>query len=308
MDLEPRASIIDNFRNILGSLLIETFFAIMLYGISLAQAYVYYFNRKHDGPLLQGAVFMVMFIETVHNGLLMHAMYHYTILSSCVLPISLKLIWSASLLIETIVQIFYIHRIWILTQGNKTLTYLASAFFIVRSGFGTWNSASLFILNDWTDLQGSTTLSSILESGVSISAATDLLITGIIVHRLYKSRTGLKETDHLIQRLMMYLVHTGAVTALSLIIVVILFATKNDLPALGLYILSSKFFANSFLGTLNARLVLRNPVVIGSMGGVGGVISTSGDVVTHQMEFFPGSTVSTIPDTGSRPKRHSMSV
>lgn len=29
MDLEPRASIIDNFRNILGSLLIETFFAIM---------------------------------------------------------------------------------------------------------------------------------------------------------------------------------------------------------------------------------------------------------------------------------------
>lgn len=47
-----------------------------LYGISIAQTYSYYlFSRRNDGRLLQSTVLVVMLIETVHNGLLMHAVY-----------------------------------------------------------------------------------------------------------------------------------------------------------------------------------------------------------------------------------------
>ncbi|KAJ3491288.1 hypothetical protein NLI96_g792 [Meripilus lineatus] len=176
-----------------------------------------------------------------------------------------------SVFIETIVQAYYIRRISILTEGNRPLTYCAGALWVLRAcfGFGGNLDPIAFLPGFTTDpalsqqlsLYSTTGLpfSGIMKTAVTVSAATDAVITGILVRSLHLRRTGMKETDHIIQRLMMYLVHTGAITTVCLITTVILFATKPDLSYMGLYFLSSKFYANSFLGTLNARLVFRNP-------------------------------------------------
>lgn len=70
--------------------------SISLYGISLAQAYVYWFQRRRDPLLIQRGVLLVMVMETIHSVLLLHATYHHTILLSGDLSREVTIIWSVS--------------------------------------------------------------------------------------------------------------------------------------------------------------------------------------------------------------------
>ncbi|KAJ3489082.1 hypothetical protein NLI96_g2375 [Meripilus lineatus] len=295
-----------------NSILLEAFFTVTLYGIILAQAYAYLYNRKRDGPLLQSAVLAVVIIETVHNVLIIHDVNSYLFDDS-----SVRVIGSASVcvllgvLVETIVQVYicsyimmsgdltsltdsmsgvsisvrpqtillvYPLKFGVVTEGSKFYTWIAASLCAVRAGLGfgefrqfdntfadsmtSYSSAIagvVFHMPYWWDVKYDPVARIIVQLGVAIALLTDVVITVILVYQLYIRQTGMEETDHIIKKIMKYLVHSGAITAICLFIVLILFVATKDLSFLGLYFLSSKLYANSFLGSLNGRLVLRKP-------------------------------------------------
>lgn len=97
-----------------------------------------------------------------------------------------------------------------------------------------------------------------MELGLVLSAVTDVTIATVLIYSLRKSRTGFKKTDHVVEKLMVYAVHTGAITSLGSLGVVFMFVfMKESIAFAGLSAITNKLYANSLLGTLNARQALR---------------------------------------------------
>ncbi|KAJ3483196.1 hypothetical protein NLI96_g6487 [Meripilus lineatus] len=69
------------------------------------------------------------------------------------------------------------------------------------------------MLSITTELFTDTTFRIALISGISLSAATDVVIAVILIYLLWTSRTGIKQSDRLVETVMAYVVETGAVTA-----------------------------------------------------------------------------------------------
>ncbi|KAJ3977101.1 hypothetical protein EV361DRAFT_944662 [Lentinula raphanica] len=89
--------------------------------------------------------------------------------------------------------------------------------------------------------------------------ACDLVITLAMVYNLYKSRTGLKKTDHVLNMLIIFTVNTGLITVVlstaSLICFLVL--PQSILVYVALETILPKCYLNSFLATLNSREFLR---------------------------------------------------
>ncbi|KAJ3487953.1 hypothetical protein NLI96_g3173 [Meripilus lineatus] len=177
----------------MGGFVIETFLGILLYGISLAQAYVYWLNctrgpnYNHDPRILRSSVLLVMIIETVHTALLMQATYHHTVITACSPWEDLKVLWSAGVCVLLGTMLAF------LRAGKPSHVCQITANSRKDKAFGVGTAAFIFIFEVWTDLRLRLAPKVVLESGITLSAATDLTIAGILIYRLRKSRTGFEE-------------------------------------------------------------------------------------------------------------------
>ncbi|PPR01334.1 hypothetical protein CVT24_006336 [Panaeolus cyanescens] len=87
----------------------------------------------------------------------------------------------------------------------------------------------------------------------------DLLITGSLLSRLNSTKTGIKATNTMLDKLMINAVNRGGLTALAAALNLFLFvALPNSLWFLIGLFLSSKLYMNSALAFLNSRRHLRN--------------------------------------------------
>ncbi|KAF7430247.1 hypothetical protein PC9H_005949 [Pleurotus ostreatus] len=86
------------------------------------------------------------------------------------------------------------------------------------------------------------------------SAIADALITSTLVYSLYKRKTGFKDTDNVIERVIRFTIQTGMITALFAILDVVFFlvsphTTLNFIWDLAL----GKLYSNVLMSTLNSR-------------------------------------------------------
>jgi len=87
----------------------------------------------------------------------------------------------------------------------------------------------------------------------------DAIIASALCILLAKSRTGFRQTDSLVNILMVYTVNTGLLTSIVAAISLILYTvTPHNYIFLALYFNMSKLYLNALLATLNARSNLRN--------------------------------------------------
>ncbi|KAI0076925.1 hypothetical protein K474DRAFT_1662308 [Panus rudis PR-1116 ss-1] len=251
-------------QDVFGGTLIEIALSMILYGITLTQTYVYYLNYPDDSLWLKLHIAAVTVVETIHTIFIIHMSYAYLITDFGHLEELERIVWSAGgsatlgMVIVALVQGFYIRRIWILSGKNKPLTFTIAALAFVRVVFGLATSTLTLLLGTWDTFRSHKGPLFTLATGLSLSALVDLLIAVTLMYYLHRSRTGLKHTDHLIRSLMAYIVNTGAITMIVSIAIVLTFVfLKGSLLFAGLVQMSSKLYANSLLGTLNARNLLR---------------------------------------------------
>ncbi|KAI5121948.1 hypothetical protein M0805_002019 [Coniferiporia weirii] len=156
---------------------------------------------------------------------------------------------------DGLVQILFVTRIWHLSNGNKYLTsgisILVVAQFITTCAY----FAMEYKLTEFGQL---TITNNIERAALAMIVVTDVAIASVLVYLLYSSRSGFRRTDTVINRLIVYTVNTGLITALCAVAALItsLACPTTFLPDLFLFMIP-KLYVNSMLASLNSRDTLR---------------------------------------------------
>ncbi|KAK7693111.1 hypothetical protein QCA50_002677 [Cerrena zonata] len=127
-----------------------------------------------------------------------------------------------------------------------------------RIGFHTTSAVYTFISPTWVTFQEGFAANLCVEVANGLSASVDGIIAASMIFFLRRSQTGFKRTDGVLRWLMAYSVNTGLIMMIVSISIAITYSrVEGSLVFAGLVTIVSKLYANSFLGTLNARDIMR---------------------------------------------------
>ncbi|KAI0631799.1 hypothetical protein C8Q77DRAFT_160626 [Trametes polyzona] len=221
-----------------GAFLIGTFISVVLYGGVLQQSHRYIrFYAPEDTAFVKAIVALILVTETTGVATCIHACYHYLV-TNYANPAALQFTcWSLNLqsalvgLVIFLAQTFYARRVYlcqfctysaissILTTpylvrpGYAALVAIAVSLSILSLVFGTAASVLGFSSGTFPTFRQYTWLDSV---GLSTAVMSDLLTTSVLVVFLARSRTGFQKTDHILDRLIQYLLNTGMILCTSL--------------------------------------------------------------------------------------------
>ncbi|KAI0788093.1 hypothetical protein C8Q74DRAFT_1195996 [Fomes fomentarius] len=256
---------------VMGGLLIEVFVACILYGITTLQTFIYFQKYTNDRTFLKSLVATVWVIETAHTVFCIQFIYDYLIkdfgnyFNFIVINwgVGITVLCSAS--IALCVQGYYTWRVWIVSGNSIVWTGIIGTFALARVGFGIASCVLCYLYPSWPILRAREDSLVTVSGGLGSAALVDILVAltlTIYLKRRRSSDSWPKESNSMVNRILLYAVNTGAITCTASILCVILFAVqKNSLTFLGLVEVQAKLYSNSFLGSLNARSHIRSKSV-----------------------------------------------
>ncbi|KAJ4490594.1 hypothetical protein J3R30DRAFT_108755 [Lentinula aciculospora] len=246
----------------MGALLIGVLVSGSLWGVSAVQVYLYFSTfYTQDTFRLKLLVVFIFALDTAHQVMLSHLIYIYLVSNFGNVEFLGVVTWSMivmvllSALIAVTIQLFMCWRIWILS--NKNVYWITPIIIIVVASFvitivyfeKSWS------LRTWTKLAN---LSNISRAVNGLNFGGDIAITFAMVYLLRISRSGIKRTDALMNRLMYFCLRTGLLTTLSAILSLISISVwPGTFIYITFYCALARLYANSLLATLNARDQLR---------------------------------------------------
>jgi len=232
-----------------------------LWGASTVQLYYYFDQYPRDAWSIKAMVVTVWSLDAAHQGLITHSAYNYLIknyFNPAHLLILEKTLLDMVLLnaiICAIVQGFFIYRVWRLSGHNYFVVVTLSLFSLGQS-----LSILIYYIKafNFKTLEELSTLF-VLEKVLNVfGVVSDFSIAGTLIFLLHRSRTGWKQTDTIVNRLILFSVNTGLVTSLCAIFALIFVSVfPNTFIYITFYMLISKMYTNSLLATLNARSSVR---------------------------------------------------
>ncbi|OBZ73808.1 hypothetical protein A0H81_06192 [Grifola frondosa] len=271
-----------------GCIFIGTLFANILYAGTCAQTVFYYRRYRNDRWPLKGLVFLLWLLDTVTTILDIEVVWQFTVRNHAnpfallQVPKTFVVEFAVNSFTIYLVQGYFINKIWKLLENRwykypLTLAGLALALVSLGGGFGT--SYELSVNNtDATAIPSVKTPASIQQV---TSIVCDIYITVSLCVILWKEKTGFKRTDSLLDKLAVYALQRGFVTAtiqlchfaiyigtinkLDLIWMVFhIPGNKGEPSAYSLVSCSTKIliailvYVNSLLAVLNVRKHLRD--------------------------------------------------
>ncbi|TFK46701.1 hypothetical protein OE88DRAFT_1739312 [Heliocybe sulcata] len=247
-------------QDIGGTFLVSLFIAAILYGVFTAQAFIYYQNYPNDRSMLKILVAVVCVIETAHTVFCIDFIYNYLITNFGNEQHLEYIYWSVGVtvilgvLASGVAHAFYIRRVWIMGRKNMALTALLVLLALLRFAFGMTTSTLLYTIPIWTEFHSERLPLTTLAGGLSSGAAVDIIVAIALIVFLRRGRTGFEKSDGRIKMLTVYAINTGAITSLVSVLILITYASiHTQLVFMGLVEIQSKLYANSLLGSLNAR-------------------------------------------------------
>ncbi|KAK0455660.1 uncharacterized protein EV420DRAFT_1644443 [Desarmillaria tabescens] len=258
-----------------GAYLIGVIVSACLFGVTCTQTW-YYFTRYSDVTILKvwvAAIWLVLtlpanyptltglhrILEVLHVAFPGHAIYYYVILHYGDPAALAQAIWTLCVnitvtgLIGLLVDLFYARRIYYLSNHNVPLLAATIILPVCRFGTSVGITAYSIQLKDFARFEVHS-MTSLVKASVPIHVVTDILVAGSLCYYLHSSRTGIKRTDTMINRLMVYAVHNGLIIAVADVLVIAFnTAYPGNLVYLAVYQVVANLYSNSLLATLNAR-------------------------------------------------------
>ncbi|OSD06497.1 hypothetical protein PYCCODRAFT_939343 [Trametes coccinea BRFM310] len=246
-----------------GALLVGMTATSTLFGILTAQT-VYYFRRyPEDRYFLKSLVTSVWALDAIQQVFFMATIWGWIIQRKAddidghplMMSANVQLVVNAVLV--CIVQLFYASRVYTLSRNSKLLISLCVQTILI---FATLALSIVLCVKSIT-IHSLGDLYTVAGVGIalnSVSAATDLLLSGSLCYLLVRSRTGSAGTSRLINRLLLFCLNTGLLTTLCAITAL---AMLVSFPGSSLYVIfyftGGRLYSISLIGTLNARADLR---------------------------------------------------
>ncbi|TFK92885.1 hypothetical protein K466DRAFT_594821 [Polyporus arcularius HHB13444] len=257
-----------------GGLLVEVFIACILFGITTLQTFIYFQTYPNDSRLFKLFVAVTWILEVVHTAFCIQFCYAYIIHGFADFTGLNNINWGVGItvftevILSTLVQLFYVRRVWIMSDKSKILTGVILFFTISRVAFGIGSTILSYRFPHWLLFRSETAATVTVSGGLGAAALVDVMVALTLSFYLSRGRSDYhRQSNSRVNRIMLYAVNSGAITATASILSVILYATqKQSLVFLGLVEIQGKLYANSFLGSLNARSHMRNQVNSAAQG------------------------------------------
>jgi len=239
-----------------GPMLIGVFFNMILYGVLIVQAFIYYRTYKKDAPWIRYFVLYLFIVETLNTGFDMYMMYEPLVLrygtphATTYFPIVFPSQPIMVVAVSTPIQIFLAWRIKIITKSNWIAVIICFLAIVgLAGGIGTSvKVATIRLFSRKPELHAPALV------WFCSACVADILITITLVRSLTQRRTGFSKTDDTIDRIIRLTVQTGMMTAIASVGDVVFFMVLPHTALNFLWDLAlSKLYTNSLLSTLNAR-------------------------------------------------------
>ncbi|KAI0275349.1 hypothetical protein BC834DRAFT_965742 [Gloeopeniophorella convolvens] len=274
----------------MGAVFVGLFVDTMLYGILLFQTYQYCTSGARDRLGLRALIATLWALDTLQLVLLCHATYHFLILNYG-RPETLQVsVWSLdleiapSVIVTFLVRCFFTVRLWhrehralasmrarthngpstrAVSHGNKPLIALIMVFSLPQ--LGTPPALTRTRFHSLPFRAAWLTIAPLKASGsgpmtaqMATAAVADALITGPLLYYLDRGKTGIRRTNSLINRLIVWTVNTALLTGVVEVAQLVAWVTaRKTLVFLPFHLVLAKLYTNSMLAMLNGRRGLR---------------------------------------------------
>ncbi|THV03995.1 hypothetical protein K435DRAFT_835582 [Dendrothele bispora CBS 962.96] len=254
---------------------------ICLYGCSLLMLMWYFrVHSAHDSFSTKLTVGLIGIFSTAHVVLMSHQMYT-DFIERFGEPDGLDVVIDTSgvdllsgYLTSFIAQIFFATRIWRIAFKGKKILFTAPVVILALLQISAGIAQTTFFLRIGRYSQLGSTVR-ITSTQAAATALCDIFITIILCYLLHTSKTGIRNTNTVIDKLILYAINRGAATSLAALLNLILFVSIPNtfifmiplLPSCQLYVISvtsmlcsreglrGKLYANSTDGTFPLSII-----------------------------------------------------
>ncbi|KAH8827468.1 hypothetical protein DL96DRAFT_1250891 [Flagelloscypha sp. PMI_526] len=260
----------------LGALLLGCSFNVYLYGLASFQ-YVSYATLGFDDPIWLRALVAILFaIDTSQTIIELYGLWHLGVENYANPSVLTNVFWfwpfcGMSLTFSAvIVQGFFIHRL----RGLTKQVWLCGFLMVLVAGAwltGVITSTKSALLVDVTEFGP---LIPLVTAWLAIDAGADIIITVTLSRALWRSKTGMAETNTIIHRCIRAAVQSGlfpSVFAFASLLSFILWTDTYLYMIFGLPL--GRIYSNSFLYTLIIRKELSRMIYGTSAAGQAGTNS-----------------------------------
>ncbi|CAE6426753.1 unnamed protein product [Rhizoctonia solani] len=240
---------------LLGPILLGTIVNIWLYGIMTIQTTMYYVAFPRDHRWIKILVAYMFTVDTLNSIFNIGLVWKYTItLFGDYERIQTSSWWFnvepvMTVMISSATQSFFAWRIAKLT-GHAWMGWAIAFSALVQFFGGTATSIGTFIVRDFARFQE---LRVPVIIWLTLSALTDVVITGILSWYLHTHRTGFSKTDDVITRLVRLTVQTGLITTVWATTDLLVYLCWSSNMHVFFQLPLCKLYTNSLMSTLNAR-------------------------------------------------------
>ncbi|KAL5524112.1 hypothetical protein ACEPAG_8285 [Sanghuangporus baumii] len=268
----------------MGTVLVNSWFAIALSGVMLLQSYMYFRAKpQQDNSIFGILVIALIILDLAHVACIMTTLYHYLIRSFGqnkeleILVPSLAVSSSESRIIfGPMTTLSLLSKITVGLTG--TITFLAQSFFTWRVWKLSQNVIIVTVVVGGSNLLESTNHLSespkarasgcssrvkygtfvawthkvrwVFTIGLILSVICDIILTSSLCYWLRESRTGVHGMDEKIDKIILYSIENGVLTcAISMITLICAIVMPKNLVFAGLHFIISKLYINSVLAS-----------------------------------------------------------
>ncbi|KAF9505819.1 hypothetical protein BS47DRAFT_1353598 [Hydnum rufescens UP504] len=217
----------------LGPILLGSSLNTFLLGFVIVQTYQYFAAKHKDKFRIKLLVCWVLIMEILTAAIDILVVWHFCITEFGTLTSNAKPLWascanflttmmltSLKALVSLPVQLFFAHRVMVLTRNiwfGSLIGFAAGIIFLCALGLTICDQ----LIENFA-IRFPAAIHVVSTLGISLHLANDLAISASLVWYLHRHRTGLPRSDALITDIIRLTVQTGTVTVIAVIYVLVL--------------------------------------------------------------------------------------
>ncbi|KAK0468936.1 hypothetical protein IW261DRAFT_1011090 [Armillaria novae-zelandiae] len=254
------AVVLPSLASTLGAAYLGSSVALVLYGITNLQTFIYYKRYPGDWWFYKYSVAVLWVFDTLHVVLSMHALYFYLIESFGNYLALVKIVWSSKLivlvnsLVVVDVHIVYSVRLWLLGRHFHHVVPWLIVFVVLTSCVAAiLLSFDMYTISNFGQLPD---ISRTIDGALATAAAVDMIIALSLCYYLLKIRvtTVFSSTTARLMIIIRFILISGlATTACSLTILITFLFSPDTLIFAAISFILPKLYINSLLAMFNAR-------------------------------------------------------
>ncbi|KAL1952236.1 hypothetical protein VTO73DRAFT_1385 [Trametes versicolor] len=208
------ASSLHTFETGIGAWLVGTFLSTLIAGMTLQQMFRYFRLYPSDPTYLKAWVVVAVLLQLVTTALSMHVVYYYLVTHYLDPTVFTKKdVWTSSMIpifgpiTNLVAEAYFARRVYLIGRLYRYVALSAMIMILASCGFYFAVAAQSFALS--SVISSANTGGWLPTVSSALLFASDFQLTVVLVYYLYRSRTGLRRTNSMLDILIAYAMSTG---------------------------------------------------------------------------------------------------